>query len=50
MLRREALRPCNIRARTVLLYDASRYEWLANHAAPDPTPHPSARASKPTIH
>jgi hypothetical protein len=35
MLRREALRPCNFRARTVLLYNASRYEWLADHADDD---------------
>jgi hypothetical protein len=35
MLRREALRPCNFRARSVLLYNASRYEWLADHADDD---------------
>jgi hypothetical protein len=32
MFRREALRSCNFRSRTVLLYSASRYEWLADHA------------------
>jgi len=35
MLRREAFRPCNFRARTLLLYNASRYEWLADHADDD---------------
>lgn len=50
MLRREALRPCNFRARTVLLYNASRYEWLADNAESDPFIDAPEQMLKPTIH
>jgi hypothetical protein len=50
MLRREALRPSNFRARTVLLYNASRYEWLADNAENDPFIGTLEFVPKPTIH
>jgi hypothetical protein len=50
MLRREARRPCNFRARSVLLYDASRYEALADDARFNAAVHPSADRRKPTVH
>jgi hypothetical protein len=52
MLRREALRPCNFRARTVLLYSASRYDWLADYAEDDTQPPCEAMHDDdtPTLH
>jgi hypothetical protein len=52
MLRREALRPCNFRARTVLLYSATRCEWLADLADDDVVPLgvDAPESDEPTIH
>ncbi|MGE5540286.1 MAG: hypothetical protein ACM30I_16840 [Gemmatimonas sp.] len=51
MLRREARRPCNLRVRTLLLYSASEYDWLAGD--PDDCSETAAielDLAEPTLH